>query len=399
MLADALARQATEDEIRHRALHDPLTGLPNRVLFLDRLEHALARLRRGHSLAAVMFLDLDRFKLVNDSLGHHAGDETLTAVAPRLKQALRATDTVARFGGDEFAILLEDLAERASPRRQSAERIAAVFARPFVLGSAEHFVSASVGIALARGGERAESSSGTRTQRCTARRRAARSLRAVRRGSSCASRIPVAMSRAAASIGTRELWLEYQPVVSLSDGTIVSVEALRALGTRSRPDPSRRVRPDRRGDRTDRADRPWVMDEACRQAAQWHAMLPDRAPLGISVNLSAVQIANPTLPDTVVMALRAADLDPSSLRLEITESVLLAETARLTDMLVKLRELGAHLVLDDFGTGYSSLGYLTRLPLDALKVDRAFVKDSVAIARKPASPRRSSRWRTRYRFR
>ena len=375
VLADALARQAVEDEIRHRALHDSLTGLPNRILFLDRLEQALARLRRGRSLAAVMFLDLDRFKLVNDSLGHHAGDEILTAVAPRLKQALRATDTVARFGGDEFGILLEDIASELAAT-QAAERIAAVFARPFVLGSAEHFVTASVGIAIARGGERADElvrDADTAMYRAKEGGRARYELfddelraRAVSR-----LRLETELRRA---LERRELWLQYQPVVSLRDESIVSVEAL--LRWRH---PERGLIPpvefipvaEETGLIESIGSR--VLDAACRQAARWHAAMPDRVPVGVSVNLSAVQLANATLPDTVAMAIRAADLDPSTLRLELTESVLLGEAARLTETVAKLRELGVHLVLDDFGTGYSSLGYLTRLPLDALKIDRAFV--------------------------
>ena len=377
VLADALARQATEDEIRHRALHDPLTGLPNRILFLDRLEHALTRLRRGHSLAAVMFLDLDRFKLVNDSLGHHAGDEILTAVAPRLKQALRATDTVARLGGDEFAILLEDLAGEVAAT-QAAERIAAVFARPFVIGTAEHFITASVGIALAHGGERADElvrDADTAMYRAKERGRARYELFDEELRARAVSRL-LMETELRRALERRELWLEYQPVVALSDGAIVSVEALLRWRHPDRgPIPPAEFIPIAEETGLIEPIGSWVLDEACRQAAQWHAMLPDRAPLAISVNLSAVQIANPTLPDTVTMALRGADLDSSTLRLEITESVLLAETARLTETLVTLRELGAHLVLDDFGTGYSSLGYLTRLPLDALKVDRAFVKD------------------------
>jgi diguanylate cyclase (GGDEF)-like protein/PAS domain S-box-containing protein len=375
VLADALARQATEDEIRHRALHDSLTGLPNRILFLDRLEQALARLRRGNSMAAVMFLDLDRFKHVNDSLGHHAGDEILTAVAPRLKQALRATDTVARFGGDEFGILLEDIGSEVAAT-QAAERIAAVFARPFVLGTAEHFVTASVGIALAHGGERADElvrDADTAMYRAKEGGRARYELfdddlraRAVSR-----LRMETELRRA---LERRELRLEYQPVVSLRDDAIVGVEALLRW---QHPDrgliPPAEFIPIAEETGLIEPIGSRVLEEACRQAAEWHAAMPDRAPVGISVNMSAVQIANATLPDTVAMALRAADLDPSTLSLEITESVLLGETGRLAETLASLRNLGVRLVLDDFGTGYSSLGYLTRLPLDALKVDRAFV--------------------------
>ncbi|MGH2887313.1 MAG: diguanylate cyclase domain-containing protein, partial [Solirubrobacteraceae bacterium] len=147
VLADALERQAIDDAIRDRAVHDPLTGLPNRVLFVDRLEHALSRLGRRGSLAAILFLDLDHFKLVNDSLGHHIGDELLAAAAPRLRQALRSSDTVARFGGDEFGILLEDIASERDAI-ETAERIAAIFAKPFVLSGSEHFVTTSIGIAM-----------------------------------------------------------------------------------------------------------------------------------------------------------------------------------------------------------------------------------------------------------
>jgi diguanylate cyclase (GGDEF)-like protein/PAS domain S-box-containing protein len=376
VLADALARQATEDETRHRALHDSLTGLPNRILFLDRLEHTLARLRRGKSMAAVMFLDLDRFKRVNDSLGHHAGDEILTAVAPRLKQALRATDTVARFGGDEFGILLEDIASDVAAT-QAAERIAAVFARPFVLGSAEHFVTASVGIALAHGGERADElvrDADTAMYRAKEGGRARYELfdddlraRAVSR-----LRMETDLRRA---LERHELWLEYQPVVSLRDDMIVGAEALLRWEhpERGAIPPSEFI-PIAEETGLIESIGARVLDEACRQAARWHAAIPDRVPMGISVNLSPVQIANATLPDTVAMALRAADLDPSTLSLEITESVLLGETSRLSETLTRLRKLGVNLVLDDFGTGYSSLGYLNRLPLDALKIDRAFVE-------------------------
>ena len=375
VLADALARQATEDETRHRALHDALTGLPNRTLFLDRLEHALARLRRGKSLAAVMFLDLDRFKRVNDSLGHHAGDEILTAVAPRLKQALRATDTVARFGGDEFGILLEDIASEVAAT-QAAERIAAVFARPFVLGSAEHFVTASVGIALAHGGERADElvrDADTAMYRAKEGGRARYELFDDELRARVVSRLRTETDLRRA-LERDELLLEYQPVVSVRDNAIVGVEALLRWEhpDRGRIPPAEFI-PIAEETGLIESIGSRVLDEACRQAASWHAAMPDRAPVGISVNLSAVQIANATLPDTVAMALHAADLDPSTLSLEITESVLLGETARLVETLDRLRKLGVHLVLDDFGTGYSSLGYLTRLPLDGLKVDRAFV--------------------------
>jgi diguanylate cyclase (GGDEF)-like protein/PAS domain S-box-containing protein len=376
VLADALSRQATEDDIRHRALHDPLTGLPNRVLFLDRLEHALARLRRGHGRAAVMFLDLDRFKLVNDSLGHQAGDEILTAVAPRLKQALRATDTVARFGGDEFGVLLEDL-ESELDATETAERIAAVFAHPFVLGTSEHFISASVGIALAQGGELAEElirDADTALYRAKEGGRARYELfdEALRARAMSRLRTETDLRRA---LERAELRLDYQPVISMHDQSIASVEALLRWDHPERGlIPPAEFIPVAEECGVVESIGTWVLEEACRQAAQWHRARPDAAPVGISVNLSTVQVANPSLPETVATVLRATGLEPTAVGLEITESVLLEETDRLTDTLSALKRIGVRLLLDDFGTGYSSLAYLTRLPLDGLKVDRAFIQ-------------------------
>jgi diguanylate cyclase (GGDEF)-like protein/PAS domain S-box-containing protein len=375
VLADALERQATEDGIRHRALHDPLTGLPNRVLFLDRLEHALARLRRRRSLAAILFLDLDRFKLVNDSLGHHVGDELLAAAAPRLKQALRASDTVARFGGDEFGILLEDITGEWEAI-ETAERIAAVFARPFVLSGSEHFVTTSIGIALAQGGELPEAlirDADAAMYRAKEHGRARYELfDELMRGRAIARlRVENDLRRA---LERNELRLDYQPVVSLPDCSIVSVEALLRWDHPERGvvAPSDFIPIAEENGLIEPIGR-WVLHRACRQAARWYRDRPDAAPIGMSVNLSAVQVAKRGLTDTIAEVLRASGLEPSCLSLEITESVLLRGVDTLTEALQELKALGVRLVLDDFGTGYSSLGYLTHLPLDALKVDRSFV--------------------------
>ena len=375
VLADALERQATEDRIRHSALHDPLTGLPNRVLFLDRLDQALARLRRNESMCAILFLDLDHFKLVNDSLGHQVGDELLAAAAPRLKQAVRGTDTVARFGGDEFGILLEEISGEHEAS-QMAERIASVFTRPFVLAGSEHFVTTSIGIALARGGELAEElirDSDAAMYRAKEHGRARYELfDEVMRGRAMARlRVENDLRRA---LERRELVLDYQPVVSLRDHSIASVEALLRWRHPERGivAPAEFIPIAEENGLIEPIGR-WVLEEACRQAAQWHRDRPDAAPVRISVNLSAIQVAKRGLPEIVSEVLRATRLDPSCLSLEITESVMLRDADALKETLRALKALGVRLVLDDFGTGYASLGYLTRLPLDTLKVDRSFV--------------------------
>jgi diguanylate cyclase (GGDEF)-like protein/PAS domain S-box-containing protein len=374
VLADALERQAIEDAIRERAVHDPLTGLPNRVLFVDRLEHALARQGRAESLCAILFLDLDHFKLVNDSLGHHVGDELLTAAAPRLKQALRSSDTVARFGGDEFGILLEDIASERDAI-ETAERIAAIFARPFVLSGSEHFVTTSIGIALACGGEQADElirDADAAMYRAKDRGRARYEVfdegmrgRAIER-----LRVENDLRRA---IERGELRLEYQPVVSLHNFSIVGVEALLRWRHPQRGEvpPSEFIPIAEENGLIEPIGR-WVLEHACRQAAQWYRARPDAAPLTMSVNLSAVQVRR-SLPDVVRSVLRSTGLDPACLSLEITETVMVRDAEGLGEVLQALKALGVRLVLDDFGTGYSSLSYLTRLPLDVLKVDRSFV--------------------------
>jgi len=376
VLADAIQRQSTEDDIRHRALHDSLTRLPNRVLFIDRLSHALARMRRQRSPVAVLFLDIDHFKLVNDSLGHQAGDDLLVAVSSSLQAAVRPGDTVARFGGDEFGILLEEISSERDAA-EVAQRIAAAFARPFVLGSTEHFVSASVGIALAESGDQQPEmlirDADAAMYRAKERGRARYELfdadmraRAVAR-----LRIENDLRRA---LEREELRLEYQPVVSLRDGSITVVEALVRWSHPERGivGPNEFIPVAEECGLIEPIGR-WVLAEACRQAAQWHEGNPDSAPVGISVNLSPRQMVQADLPQVVAHALAASGIDPSTVSLEITETVLLEEAEVVRDTLRALKAMGVRLVLDDFGTGYSSLGYLKRLPLDTLKIDRSFV--------------------------
>ncbi len=375
VLGDAFERQLTDDDIRHRALHDDLTGLPNRLLFMDRLQQALARLRRRPSLTAILFLDIDRFNLVNDSLGHHVGNELLAATSPRLRQAVRSSDTVARFGGDEFGILLEEIACEQDAI-DMAQRIAAVFTRPFVLEGDEHFVTTSIGIALAAGGELAEDvvrDADAAMNRAKERGRARYELfdEGLRGRALSRLRVENDLRRA---LERDELTLDYQPLVSLQDFSIVGVEALIRWEhpERGRIAPLDFIPVAEENGLIEPIGR-WVLQNACRQAARWYRDRPDSKPLSMAVNLSAVQIANRGLADTVASALRGAGLDPGCLALEITESVMLADAEGLTEALSALKALGVRLVLDDFGTGYSSLSYLTRLPLDVLKVDRSFI--------------------------
>ncbi len=373
VLADAIQRRATEDGIRHQALHDPLTGLPNRVLFLDRLEHALAR--RG-STVAVLFLDLDHFKVVNDSKGHAAGDGLLVDVAPRLREAVRPGDTIGRFGGDEFGILLEEVAgERGAV--EVAARIGAAFTRPFVVDGSEHFATASIGIALGRGTD-VEGASLVRDAD-------AAMYRAKERGRFRYELFDAAMRARALerfaiendlrrALEREELRLAYQPMLSLRDGSVVAVEALLRWEhpTRGIVPPLEFV-PLAEESGLIEPIGAWVLDEACRQAVRWHTSHPDARPISVAVNLSARQLVRRDIADVVASTLRRTGIEARCLSLEITESVLIEEPDTAAQTLRALGALGVHLALDDFGTGYSSLSYLTRLPLDSLKLDRAFV--------------------------
>jgi diguanylate cyclase (GGDEF)-like protein len=377
VLANAIERRRTEEQTQHEALHDALTGLPNRSLFLDRLQHSLSVAARRRTTIAVLFLDLDQFKLVNDSLGHAAGDELLAAVAPRIEQALRPGDTVARFGGDEFAVLAEDVRNEHGATR-IAERIAEALARPFILREREHFASASIGISIGTGAEEPEA---------LIRDADAALYRAKDHGRGGYEIFDEVMrSRVIEHMQTendlrralqrQEFVIHYQPVVSLSDGSIVSMEALLRWDHPERgligplafipvAEESRLIVPIGR----------WVVEQACRQAANWQRLRPDSAPISVAVNLSARQLADPELIPHIEGSISANGLDPATLWLELTETTLLDDIAYVERTLAALERLGVRLVLDDFGVGFSSLGYIKRLPLSMVKLDRTFVEN------------------------
>jgi diguanylate cyclase (GGDEF)-like protein/PAS domain S-box-containing protein len=374
ILADAIQQRGTEDHIRYQALHDPLTDLPNRVLFLDRLGHAL---ERPGAQIAVALLDIDNFKLVNDSLGHSAGDELLRKVAPLLTEALRPGDSIGRLGGDEFVVLLEQVPDELTAAR-IAERIVEAFEVPFELAAGEHFAKASLGIALAGGEDEREPAALIRDAdaamyQAKARGRArfevfdgAMRARTVKRLS-----VENDLRRA---LEREELRLVYQPIVSLKDQAPVAVEALVRWQHPARGllAPGEFIPVAEESGLIESIGR-WVLDSACAQAAQWHAERPDEPPLGIAVNLSARQFSQRELEPAVLHALESSGIAPSSLCLEITESVLLDEPERVSETIDRIARHGVRFALDDFGTGYSSLAYLGRLPIDGLKVDRSFV--------------------------
>ncbi|HEY1689819.1 MAG TPA: EAL domain-containing protein [Solirubrobacteraceae bacterium] len=375
ILADALQQRATEDDIRYQALHDPLTSLPNRVLFLDRLGHALSR---PSAKVAVVLLDIDNFKLVNDSLGHSAGDELLMEIAPRLKTALRPEDTIARLGGDEFVVLLEHIEdERAAAR--VAKRIVAAFETPFRLSVGEYFTKVSLGIALAgaQNSHPAELISDADAAMYQAKEhgRARYEIFDGAMRARVVERLSVENDLRRA-LERDELQLIYQPIVSLRTKALASVEALARWRhpTRGLVGPSEFIPIAEESGLIEPIGR-WVLDSACAQAAHWHAQHRDRPPLGISVNLSIQQFRQRDLEATVAAALARTGIEPSSLCLEITESVLLQEADAVRDTMTRLAQLGVRFVLDDFGTGYSSLAYLTQLPIDGLKIDRSFVEE------------------------
>ena len=369
---DISERKSAELELAHRALHDGLTGLPNRTLFLDRLGQALRRARRRDRGVAVVFLDLDRFKLVNDSLGHKAGDRLLVDVAMRLSSALRPSDTLARFGGDELTLLCEDIGD-VEHARAIAQRLLETFAEPFLVQDGEAFLQASVGIALSRDGFEAPEDlirdADAAMYRAKARGQGVELFdEAMRQDVRDRLALEAALRR---GIGRGELRLHCQPLVSLADARIEGFEALVRW-----EHPERGLVPP--GSFIPLAEETglivpigaWVLNEAC---ATLRRIIDETgmASLQVSVNVSPRQLQQPDFVAQVRAALEDNGLEPSCLVVEITESAIMEAGAAA--ILRALKDIGVRLAMDDFGTGYSSLAHLRRFPLDVIKVDRSFV--------------------------
>jgi diguanylate cyclase (GGDEF)-like protein/PAS domain S-box-containing protein len=375
-IRDVSGRRTLEDQLRHQAFHDPLTGLSNRALFADRVEHALNRAKRDDvPTPAVAFIDLDDFKMVNDSLGHGAGDELLRAVADRLRVCLRSGDTPARLGGDEFAILLED-APDADSVIEVAERILDALHEPVVIEGREIYTRASIGIATRRGP--------ATTPDELLRNADLAMYTAKANGKGCIELFEPGMHHRAVdrlairgdlerSVERGEIGVVYQPIVRLLDGEVVGFEALARWSHPERgPISPVEFVPIAEETGVILPLGRLVLHKACEQLARWHSANPSSS-WQMSVNLSARQVLAPDLVPMVRTALESSGIDPSMLILELTESVLLADSDRVLRRLHHLKDLGVMIAIDDFGTGYSSLSYLQRVPFDILKIDRAFV--------------------------
>jgi diguanylate cyclase (GGDEF)-like protein/PAS domain S-box-containing protein len=380
---DITARNTLQEELRHQAYYEVLTGLPNRAFFMEQLQQASDQAARSSQGFTVMFLDLDNFKVINDSLGHRAGDNMLIALSKRLRGCVRPMDTVARLGGDEFTILLEGSAD-VSDATHLAERILDLFKKPFSIEGQTLFVSASIGIALSAPGADSPDdilrNADIALYQAKSKGKSRYAIFAAGMNTQAASRLRLETELRYA-IEREEFVVYYQPVVDLKTGRISEVEALVRW-----QHPERGLVPPLEfipiAEETGMIIPigQWVLEQACRQLRAWQVQYPSDPPLALSVNLSARQFQHPHLVEDIIHTLHDCGLEPGCLKLEITESATMEDSQLAVETLGKLKSLGIQLAIDDFGTGYSTLSYLKLYPVDTLKIDRSFVQE---IGRSP----------------
>ncbi|MGI8888134.1 MAG: putative bifunctional diguanylate cyclase/phosphodiesterase [Nocardioidaceae bacterium] len=379
VMRNVTERRAFQDELTRRALHDELTGLPNRRLLIERLDHAMSRSRTTGFHHGLLFLDLDRFKLVNDSYGHVVGDKLLMQVAARLVSGLSPSDSVARVSGDEFVILIEDVSD-IDAVTLAAERVLNVLQEPFDVDGHHIFSSASIGVGVTREGQERNDILAMIDAAAYAAKAAGRNCYCVSTDASVhetRARLDLEVSLRT-GLDEDQLELHYQPIVEANGGEMVGAEAL--IRWRS---PDRGVLwPDQFVPMAEETGLiipmgRWVLEQSCRTAQRWNVQHPDRKALSVSVNLSALQFSQHRLTETVARILKTTGLPAQQLCLEITETVLMTETVATLATLESLHSLGVRVAIDDFGTGYSSLSYLKRFPIDVVKLDRTFIEGLV----------------------
>ncbi len=375
--SDITEQKLAKEQLQYNATHDTLTHLPNRILFMDRLKHAIERQKRHPQFTfAVLFLDLDEFKVINDSLGHGVGDQLLQAISGRLQEGLRSDDTLARLGGDEFTILLEDIRDITNAIKIT-KRIYLDLAKPFILEGQDIFINTSIGIALSSSGyeEAAEilRDADTAMYRAKADGKACYAIFDREMHEQAVSRLQLE-NELRMAITRQEFSLYYQPIISLQTGKITGFEAL----IRWQHPQKNLVSPglfipiaEETGLIISMGE--WILKEACQQLKTWQTQFPDYFYLKVGVNLSSKQLKYANLIDTIDKVLEETKLEAESLKIEITESLVMENIQIATDILLKIKERNIEICLDDFGTGYSSLSYLHGLPVNILKIDRSFV--------------------------